>query len=227
MNKSIKRVTIICFVLAAFIVFDKPKNTKKIKSFFDENTEDTRFVADNNTTIEGTDMYEDVSNETAFANDATVKTENLGVENREDNTTKMDDNTANNETKIAEQQMLVSNTVNELSGNTNSLDGSFDAKAYGPNNNGDAAASNNVASNNTEVSRGMNNNTGNLITSASATQPITVQMPTVIVAARPPSPGLGGGDPLSVPLDDYYGLILVLLATSVLGMFSIKKAKIM
>jgi hypothetical protein len=42
--------------------------------------------------------------------------------------------------------------------------------------------------------------------------------------AKPPPPG-GGEDPFAVPIDDFYGLFLVLVGSIIFGVFRLRKLK--
>ncbi|MFY7884980.1 MAG: hypothetical protein ACOVOV_09080 [Dolichospermum sp.] len=81
-----------------------------------------------------------------------------------------------------------------------------------------------VSSNISTVSQTSSTNTINSnVASARASAP------TIVTAPTPPggssSGGSGGGDPF-VPIDDYYGLIFLIAMSTVVGIFTIRKAKI-
>lgn len=65
--------------------------------------------------------------------------------------------------------------------------------------------------------------------SSSSASPVTsarISTPTVVTAPPSPSSGGGGaGDPF-VPIDDYYGLIFLIAVSTVIGIFTIKKSKV-
>lgn len=62
--------------------------------------------------------------------------------------------------------------------------------------------------------------------SASPVASARISAPTVVTAPPSPSSGGGGaGDPF-VPIDDYYGLIFLIAVSTVVGIFTIKKSKV-
>ncbi len=100
----------------------------------------------------------------------------------------------------------------------------------GPNNSSNEyqqGQQNNNSSSSTVVTGSTTITTGSNVASSSSGTAARVSSPTVVTA--PPSPsgstgGGSGGDPF-VPIDDYYGLIFLITVSTLVGVFTIKKSK--
>ena len=219
MAKSINQITLIAFIVAAFFLIsemDADETRKEIKHFLYINDEE---VKGNFTTTDNND------NEPVFVEnnniDYSVNNSNISSSNYESNASV--ESFASTQTTVNTDYAQQENYNTASIGNSETHNNDVASNNYKTQSDDETSTLNNNFSNASpyENATGSNNSSkgkGGGMIGDNAELPLPS-------AGTPPPPG-GGNDPFNTPLDDYYGLILLGLLASFLGIKKMRQIKI-
>lgn len=223
MKKSIFKVTAWSLLFAASIIYviERSNNQSKISKIA-LNASQLVEVEEDNTKAEGasdpqsTEYYSSPS-------ESNVEYQTSDYQNESYSSVKKQD------ASVVDMSILSSTELRDETPNNNAFEQTENSIAKGGPNNvsaGNTPVYNSSSSNGVIVPSASSN-----VSSSNAVQPVArVSAPTVVTT--PPNPsgsssgGSGAGDPY-VPIDDYYGLIFLIAVSTVIGVFTLKKSKVL
>lgn len=229
MKKSIYKVTGWSLAIAAAIVFGLTKNTETVLK-----TTGTQGIA---SSIQETTPAENGGNnyntDAYYNNDYASNSQNIQGENINIAPSNLSETQNKDIAAVPSMGIMESNNSNESSANTVEESNTQDAWAKGGPSVSEYNATqqyNNAPSSSNIGTVSAPSSSSSVPSSGSSSVTVArVSGPTVVTT--PPNPsggssgGSSGGDPF-VPIDDYYGLIFLVAVSTVIGVFTIKKGRI-
>jgi hypothetical protein len=230
MPTSIQKTTRNLFILAIVLLFYSTQ-FNNISAEGNRNLID-KIIDDNNALAQESDEEsgeEDLYNNYSAIQEVEKFNSNINIEESNTNYTPSSPNEASiivTNTDIASNYSLESGC--NLSNENSEHQMTTNDKTFGPNNIStiDFNASN-ATNTNSSIAININSpvsTSSNTSSSADAGGGTTIATGGgVWVGAPPPGPGGGGIDPLAVPIEDYYGLIFMLFAATIIGLVKMKR----
>jgi hypothetical protein len=223
MKQSVIKVTTCAFIISAITLFYTHQDVcgKELNRFTSFCREDELTEHD----IDGDGDGGSVNYSSGYA----TNSNQYSNDNNSNETSITKDNDAFTKTAIPQESIVYNTVSNENSkNNTVAYNENYSSKEYG--------ANNNYPDVNSEYNPGMEASAASQsehtksYSSINLSKEIDLSSKEILTnigsSSAPPPPGDGGGeDPFSAPLDDFYGLAFLLLASTVFGIFGMKKMK--
>lgn len=223
MKKSIYKVTGWSIAIAGAVLFGASRNNSDSVI----SSAGQGYVSSNDDNGSTNNNVSVVNYENALSNNESTVNENFNTV-KEASLPSVSTTPLKNEVANASSMEVLDNksfTDNSISTNQEVISENAIAKG-GPNNSSEYSV---IQQSNSVVNTSTINSNSNATTSSSTSNSARISGPTVVTAPTPPggssSGGSGGGDPF-VPIDDYYGLIFLIATSTIVGVFTIKKSKI-
>jgi hypothetical protein len=223
MKKSIYKVTGWSIAIAGAVLFGASRNNSDSVI----SSAGQGYVSSNEENGSANSNVSVINYENSFANNESIGNENLNTV-KEASSPSVNATPLKNEVANASTMEVLDNKSfadNNISTNQEVISENAIAKG-GPNN---SSEYNVIQQPNSVVNTSAINSNSNASTSNSTSNSARISGPTVVTAPTPPggssSGGSGSGDPF-VPIDDYYGLIFLIATSTIVGIFTIKKSKI-
>jgi hypothetical protein len=226
MTKAINQITLFAFLVSTFwfiYEIDEGAVAKNLKQFGSINGEARRSFDEDESSYENNYEY-NTNNGISYDVDYSQKDEEITIFSTNEKSNSND--IIENKDIVSDSYLAISNISNDVSNNV----GGFTQIELAVSANVVEQDYGNVAQSNEGQPNSSSGNI-NYATKENYNEAFTGKGGGIVdvaaslnnLAAKPPPPGNGGADPYNVPLDDYYGIILLIFSAAIIGVWRIRK----